>query len=675
VDPYNGQIERDPDILSTFNAQKGVRPKDLIFVGNSNQIISPVMKRVLTFTLFCLCSLFILGVVAFFKRKKLGRWTAIDWILCWLSAILFYITGVIAAFAPSRVDIALLALSSCVMVFVLWLVHRDLRNMMGVDNNKGIPQVSAKSLPNFSMVGGMEDVKKEISNTVGILLRQPGYAAHFNLNFNGVLFYGPAGVGKSLMARATAGEFGLNLVSLRVSDMTSSFYGGSVKKIEDAFAAAAKNQPCMIFIDELESVGGKRSESSPLMEDLRITNQLLHLLEDIRRNKKRVFVFAATNRKEDLDDALIRHGRFDKHIYIGLPDLEARKAIIKTCLTKRPVEETMEVHDLSLRMEGLNAAAIESIINSAALLAIQRALPTGKVEKINREDFLEAIRTLRHRRKHAVRESRWTDFIFDGEIRTQIERLIKQIENPEWVRHLGIRPPKGCLLYGPPGTGKTSIARVIAYESQASFFSITTADIFSKWVGESERNVRKIFEEARNVRPSIIFIDEIDSLLGERGQAVGSFWGDRVVSLILQEIDGLDDSSGIFIIGATNRPDMIESALLRGGRLALQVEIPLPTFEERKQMFHLFLSRFGDSQDLDFAQFSDLTTDHSGADIREICDRAILDTVGMAGVASHLENAGIVKSIKDYKRSASVYKVPAYLKKSKIGFTSDNVLQ
>ncbi|HLD49661.1 MAG TPA: hypothetical protein VJC08_00530, partial [bacterium] len=198
VDPYNGQIERDPDILSTFNAQKGVRPKDLIFVGNSNQIISPVMKRVLTFTLFCLCSLFILGVVAFFKRKKLGRWTAIDWILCWLSAILFYITGVIAAFAPSRVDIALLALSSCVMVFVLWLVHRDLRNMMGVDNNKGIPQVSAKSLPNFSMVGGMEDVKKEISNTVGILLRQPGYAAHFNLNFNGVLFYGPAGVGKSL---------------------------------------------------------------------------------------------------------------------------------------------------------------------------------------------------------------------------------------------------------------------------------------------------------------------------------------------------------------------------------------------------------------------------------------------------------------------------------------------
>jgi transitional endoplasmic reticulum ATPase len=287
---------------------------------------------------------------------------------------------------------------------------------------------------------------------------------------------------------------------------------------------------------------------------------------------------------------------------------------------------------------------------------------------IRHDDLVHALRTYRKRRKKLVQEFSWQDLVFPPDFREEILRIIKVVENPELVRNLGIRPPKGILLYGPPGTGKTSIARVVANQAQASFFSITTADVYSKWIGESEKNVRKIFNEARNVRQSIIFIDELDALVAQRGSGAASFWADRVVSLILQEIDGLEDSSGIFVIGATNRPDLVEAALLRGGRLSVQIEVPLPEPVQRKEMFQKFLSHVQGSGDLDYERFAELTPEYSGADIREICDRAILDSLSQDGSIVKMRQDAVEQAITNYKKSAAVYQVPPFMRKRKMGF-------
>jgi transitional endoplasmic reticulum ATPase len=517
----------------------------------------------------------------------------------------------------------------------------------------------------------MEGIKKELRETLGVMIHEKKAVGKFNVRFNGVLIYGAAGVGKSFIVQATAGEYGLNLIDLKISDMTSSYYGGSVKKIDDAFKTAIKKAPCLLFLDEIDSVGAKRGKAGPIMEDTRITNHLLHWFEEIRDRKARVYIFAATNSKEDLDEALIRSGRFDKHIYIPLPDREARQAILKACLKARPVDPDIDVLDAAMRTEGMNAANIDAIVNKAALNAITRSVGMDGSARIGREDLLGAVRTFRHRRKDGVKALSWNDVILNPEIKAELERLVKIIENPELTLGLGIQPPKGILLYGPPGTGKTTIAKVIANESNASFLTISQADIYSKWVGESQQNVRKIFMEARSVRPAIVFIDEIDSILSHRGgREGGSFYTDQVASLILQEIDGMEDSAGVFILGATNVPDAVEPALLRGGRMSIQIEVPLPEAGERKKMFATFLSRVSGAQDLDMAALTEMTHGYSGADIREICSRAILDSLNGGGPQQRvlMTQDKLVSAVKNYKKTSSIYRVPPNFRRATIGF-------
>ena len=264
----------------------------------------------------------------------------------------------------------------------------------------------------------------------------------------------------------------------------------------------------------------------------------------------------------------------------------------------------------------------------------------------------------------------WSDLILQGEVITELKRLVKIVENPDITRKLGIEPPKGILLYGPPGTGKTTIAKVIASEANASFFSISPAEVYSKWLGESERNVTKIFEEARKYKPSIIFIDEIDALLGKRG-GEGAVWADKIVNLILQEIDGIKDTAYVFIIGATNAPDLVDPALLRGERLSTQIEIPLPGKPEREKLFSLFLYKTPKASDVDGGGLADLTEGYSGADIKEICHRAILDMFDRSeDKTPEVTQEDLRRSIQKYGKASAIYRVPDYFKKKTIGFVS-----
>ena len=278
----------------------------------------------------------------------------------------------------------------------------------------------------------------------------------------------------------------------------------------------------------------------------------------------------------------------------------------------------------------------------------------------------EADWKIAKRKKAPSRSLTWSDLIVPQEVLADLKRLARLIEHPELTSQLGIDPPKGVLLYGPPGTGKTTIAKVIADEVKASFYCISQADIFGKWMGETEHHIQKIFEEARKNRPSIIFIDEIEALMSKRGGHESGFWADKAVSQILQEIDGMQDSSHLFVIGATNMPDQVDPALLRGGRLSTQIEIPLPGKLEREKLFSLYLKTVKKADDVHLLELMDLSEGLSGADIKEICQRAILEIFDTgAQKILVVEQRDLIAAIQKYQKSSRVYRVPEYFKSRK----------
>ena len=484
---------------------------------------------------------------------------------------------------------------------------------------------SPKALDTFDDVGGMAELKQELRDTVGLVLKHPDDAERYGIEWNGVLLHGPPGVGKTFFARAIAGEYGLNLMHVSTGDLVSSLAGGSAQNIDKAFDTAMRNVPCLLFFDEFDSIAQRR-EGTPDQESRKTVNQLLTSLESIR-DERRLLVVAATNSIEHLDPAVIRPGRFDRHIRIDLPDADARREIFRAELAERPTAEDIDLDDLVRRTEGMTPAVISKIVDTAALEVFRQATETGEQVELDAEHLLAAVARHGGKDRPLIEHWTWDSLVLPAQIKRQLQQLQSVIEDPESARRFGVDPPTGLLLAGPPGTGKTSVAKVLAAQAQCSFYPISGADVISKWVGESEGNIRRLFARARENRPSIIFIDEIDAIAGARGSVEVH---DSHVNQLLSEIDGVSGQRGVFVVGATNRPDQLDPALLRGGRLSRTIVLGLPDEPGRLAMLRLHAARMP-TVGVELDKLAAETEGFSPADLKGLCQEAALAAMARGG--------------------------------------------
>jgi transitional endoplasmic reticulum ATPase len=504
-----------------------------------------------------------------------------------------------------------------------------LGGMMGGSGNFNVEPPS--QLGDFGDVGGMEALKQEVRDTVGLVLKHPDDAERYGIEWNGILLHGPPGVGKTFFARAIAGEYDLNLMHVSTGDLIGGIQGQSAQNIDKAFKTAAQNLPCLLFFDEFDSIAQRR-DNSPDQESRRTVNQLLTSLEAYR-DERRLLVMAATNDVSHLDPAVIRPGRFDRQIRIDLPDAKAREAIFRAELDDRPAAASIELGELVRRTEGMTPAAIEKVVDTAALEVFREATESGRNLELDSAHLLAAIERYGGQDRPLVEHWTWDSLILDPAIKAQLRQLQAVIEDPESAVRFGVEPPTGLLLAGPPGTGKTSVAKVLAAQAKCSFYPISGADVISKWVGESERNIRQLFERARANRPSIVFIDEIDAIAGSRGQVETH---DSHVNQLLSEIDGVSGQRGVFVVGATNRPDQLDPALLRGGRLSRTIVLGLPDEEARHALLCLMTARMP-TVGVDLERLARDSDGLSPADLKGLCQEAAMAamarTAGQEGQA------------------------------------------
>ena len=495
-----------------------------------------------------------------------------------------------------------------------------LGGMGGLGDGSGSFEVTPPDeLETFEDVGGMEGLKQETRDTVGLLLEHPDDAERYGIEWNGILLHGAPGVGKTFFARAIAGEFGLSLIHVSTGDLVAGIVGQSARNIDKAFETALQNLPCLLFFDEFDSVAQRR-DTTPDQEARRTVNQLLTALE-AHRDERELVVVAATNSVEHLDPAVIRPGRFDRHIRIDLPDAEARRAIFRAELDDRPTARDVDLEELVRRTEGMTPAAIEQIVDAAALEVFREAAASGEQLALTTASLLAALERHGGQDRPTVEHWTWDSLVLAEPIKAQLRQLQAIVEDPDSARRFGVEPPTGLLLAGPPGTGKTTVAKVLAAQARASFYPIAGADVISKWVGESERNIRRLFERARANRPSIVFIDEIDAIAGRRGSSLGVH--DGHVNQLLAEIDGVSGQRGVFVIGATNRPDQLDPALLRGGRLSRTIVLALPDEAGRLAILRLHTARMP-TVGVRLEELAAETEGMSPADLRSLAQEAAL---------------------------------------------------
>ena len=451
-------------------------------------------------------------------------------------------------------------------------------------NPKAI-EISDEKIPeiNYEDIGGLSEEIKKIREMVEIPLKHPEIFQRLGVEPpKGVLLHGPPGTGKTLLAKAVATETDANFILLNGPEIMNKFYGESEKKIRNIFEEAEKNAPSIIFIDEIDAMAPKREDVSGEVER-RVVSQLLTTMDGLKSRGK-VIVIGATNRVNALDPALRRPGRFDRELEINVPDKEGRLAILKIHTRGMPLTKNVNLNDIAAVTHGFVGADLEALTKESAMNVLRKLLPKMKLdseEQIPKEvleklivkhtDFTDALRIVR---PSAMREVLvetpnidWEDVGGLDKVKQELKEAVEwPMKFPESFKRLGIRPSRGVLLYGPPGTGKTLLAKAVAKESEANFIHVKGPSLLSMWVGKSEEGMRKIFERARQVAPCIIFFDEIDSLAGKRGMETGTKVTERVLNQMLAEMDGLEELHDILVIAATNRPDLLDTALLRPGR-------------------------------------------------------------------------------------------------------------
>ncbi len=498
-----------------------------------------------------------------------------------------------------------------------------------------VPMVS------YEDIGGLSDAVEKIREMVEVPLKHPELFERLGIEPpKGVLLHGPPGTGKTLLARAVANEADAHFISIDGPEVVSKWVGESEKKLRSIFEEAEKNSPAIIFIDEIDAIAPKREEASGEVER-RLVAQLLATMDGMKSRGK-VVVIGATNRPNSVDQALRRPGRFDRELEIGIPDRKGRLEILKIHTRNMPLTKDIDLKRLADRTHGYAGADVEALCKEAAMHSLKRILPEVKshmregekvpkniLEKIivTSDDFKEGLKLVR---PSAMREVlietpkvNWNDVGGLEDMKTKLREAIElPIKKPEVFKRIGIEPPKGILLMGPPGCGKTLLARAVANESEANFISVKGPELFSKWVGESEKAIREIFRRARQVAPCIIFFDEIDSLTPRRGSSQGSNVSEKVVAQLLTEMDGLEDLTDVVVIAATNRPDMMDSALLRPGRFDRIILTPPPDKEAREKIFEVHTRGMPISKEIDLKSFAERTESYSGAEIEAICREA-----------------------------------------------------
>jgi transitional endoplasmic reticulum ATPase len=493
----------------------------------------------------------------------------------------------------------------------------------------------------YEDIGGLQDEIKKVREMIELPLKHPEIFERLGVEPpKGVLLHGPPGTGKTLMAKAVANETNSHFVLINGPEIMSKYYGQSEENLRKKFEEAEKNAPSIIFIDEIDAIASKREETRGEVER-RVVAQMLALMDGLKSRGK-VVVIAATNVPNILDPALRRPGRFDREIEIGVPNKEGRLNILKIHTRNMPLAKDVNLREIASITHGFVGADLASLAKESAMIVLRRVLPDLQydaeeaipkeiLEKlmIMKKDFKEALKVVR---PSALREVlvempniHWDDV---GGLKSIKQELLEAVEwplkHPEAFKRLGVKPPKGILLYGPPGTGKTMLAKAVATESEANFISIKGPELLSKWVGESEKAVREIFKKARQAAPAIIFFDEMDSLAPRRGVSSDSDVTARVVNQLLTEIDGLEALHDIVIIGATNRPDILDTALLRPGRFDRIIMTPVPDKAVRNEIFKIHTKNMPLSKTIKLEDLAERTDGYVGADIESICREAAI---------------------------------------------------
>ena len=500
---------------------------------------------------------------------------------------------------------------------------------------KAEEKVVRRPFVTYEDIGGMGDTLKKVREIVELPLKHPEIFAQLGIEPpKGVLMHGPPGCGKTLLARAVGDETQARFLSINGPEIVGKFAGEAEERLRKMFASAQKNAPAIIFIDEIDAIASKRDNLYGI--EGRIVAQLLTLMDGLK-DRGQVVVIAATNRPEALDSALRRPGRFDREIAIGVPDRQGRKEVLQIHTKGMPLHgvDLDKIADLTPAFTGADLAGL---VKEAALIAIQRVLPKIDLEeeippeilnkiKVTRDDFFGALWTVE---PSALREViveipkvKWDDIGGLEKVKTELMESIElPLKEPEKFKTMGIHPPNGVLLYGPSGCGKTLIVKAAANEANANFISVKGPEILSKWLGESEKAVRSIFKKARQLSPCIVFFDEIDSITPVRGSDSNKA-SERVVNQILTELDGIEKREGVIFVAATNRPDLIDSALLRPGRIDRFVYVPAPDKVTRKKILEIQTK----SMPLKAVDLNDVvarTENFSGADLEAVCREAAI---------------------------------------------------
>jgi transitional endoplasmic reticulum ATPase len=509
-----------------------------------------------------------------------------------------------------------------------------------------VPKAGTKSIPrvNYEDIGGLRNEIQKVREMIELPMRHPEIFDRIGIEApRGVLLFGPPGTGKTLLAKAVANETNANFYSIGGPEIMSKFYGESEERLRETFKQAQENSPSIIFIDEIDSIAPKREEVSGDVEK-RVVSQLLTLMDGLESRGK-VVVIGATNRPDALDPALRRPGRFDREIEIGIPDQTGRLEILEIHTRGMPLTQDVNLNSIAKITHGFVGADLESVCREAAMRSLRSVLPEINLEeskipietlnkiKITPEDFENALKEVQPSALREVYVQRpnveWTDIGGLEAVKDELKEAIEwPIKHADLFSEADIIPPKGLLLFGAPGTGKTMIAKAVATNSEANFISIKGPELLSKWVGESEKGIREVFRKARQASPCVVFFDELDSVAPRRSTGGGdSHVGERIVSQLLTEMDGLEDLKGVVVIGATNRPDIIDEALLRPGRFDRLLEIPLPDNDAIREILKIHTEKKPVDKSVDLDKLVELTKGCSGADLAALVNAAAMSAI------------------------------------------------
>jgi transitional endoplasmic reticulum ATPase len=559
-------------------------------------------------------------------------------------------------------------------------------------------EISDEKIPEITYedIGGLTGEIKKIRELVEIPLKHPEIFERLGIQPpKGILLHGAPGTGKTLLAKAVANESEANFILLNGPEIMSKFYGESEKKIRDIFENAEKTAPAIIFIDEIDAIAPKREDVQGEVER-RVVSQLLTMMDGLKSRGK-VIVIGATNRPNAIDGALRRPGRFDRELEISVPGKEGRLAILKIHTREMPLDKKVNLDEIAAITHGFVGADLEALTKEAAIGVLRKLLPQLKLdgeEKIppeileklivRHEDFIDALKTVRpSAMREVLVETPNIDWNSVGGLESTKQELKEAVEWPmnhaESFARVGIRPSRGILLYGPPGTGKTLLAKAVAKESEANFIQVKGPSLLSMWVGKSEEGMRKVFERARQVAPCIIFFDEIDALAGRRGQETGTKVTERVLNQMLAEMDGLEDMKGVIVLGATNRPDMLDTALLRPGRFDKILLVNAPEEEGRLQILKIHTKNMPLTKDINLKEIAKETAGYTGADLEAVVREAAYFALREDLEAKQVRKKHFEEALKKIKPSVNKVTIDLYrkieenyLKSAKAALPADN---